>query len=384
MKKERKINKSTIGSTICIVVALFCMGVGFADKYKQKAQFKQASENAVRYISEKYGFDAEILGMTNDRYRWSFSKYSDEMELKMKYDDREFYVFAGRTKESSDCWDDYQSEEICSAAEKLLNENLPEGKILSLKLCDNDVYYYNLIKTYYDGTNLDEVLESCKGHIEMVLADTDLSDCEIADWFVEKEIFVRMTSFDTRERMEEFADRFDKNSTPQFNYTDYQKYAPYITDCLEIVDGEVTRLDIEMQKTNEFEYAYFPIEWRTFSRNCRDVQAVPLDYDQLSKSFGYYDEQYCLSKPVSRQYSFDSSYGDVWIYYPLEKLKDYDLDKIGVAWYSCGGFSNNRDISRAEICGDYAVFHLPFGEDYFMLVDNSGQEEYIPGWKKEN
>ena len=139
-----------------------------------------------------------------------------------------------------------------------------------------------------------------------------------------------------------------------------------------------------MQKTNEFEYAYFPVEWRTFSMNCRDVQAVPLDYDQLSKSFGYYDEQYCLSKPVSRQYSFDSSYGDVWIYYSLEKLKDYDLDKIGVAWYSCGGSLNNRDISRAEICGDYALFHLPFGEDYFMLVDNSGQEEYIPGWKKEN
>ncbi len=169
MENERKINGSTIKYGICFVVALFCMGVRFADKYNQKDQFKQASENAVRYISEKYGFDAEVLGMTNDRYRWSFSKYSDEMELKMKYGDREFYVFADRTKESSDCWDDYQSEEICSAAEKLLNENLPEGKILSLKLCDNDVYYYNLIKTYYDGTNLDEVLENCKGILKWFL-----------------------------------------------------------------------------------------------------------------------------------------------------------------------------------------------------------------------
>lgn len=385
MSDDKKARSYKIRTIICVAICLLSNGtvIGFKLKteHDHKVQFAQASENAERYISEKYGFDAEILGMTNDRYRWSFSEYSDEMELKMKHGDREFYVYADRTKDSSDCWDNYQTEEIYSAVEKLLNESLPGGKVIEMRLGSSGADYYSLINTYFDGTNLDEVLDGCSGHIEMVLADTDLSDTDIADRFMKGKINLKFTSFDTVEHMEEFAGS-DRGESDLYNYNWYQKYAPYITDYLEVSNGKVSRLDIQIQKTDEFEYAYFPVEWRSFSKTCNDIKAVPLDYDQLTESFGRENEEYCLSKPISRQYSFDSTYGDIWIYYPLEKLKDYDVEKIGLAWYSYGGMSNNRDISRAQICGDYAVFNIPFGEDYFMIVDNSGQEEYVPGWQK--
>lgn len=77
---------------------------------------------------------------------------------------------------------------------------------------------------------------------------------------------------------------------------------------------------------------------------------------------------------------------DVCIYYPLDKLEGRDIDRIGAAW--CGRSHvpwDDRGIARAEIYGDYAVFRICFGSEediMFMLVDNTGQEEYIPGKNK--
>ncbi len=385
-----KMSKKNCKPLCYSILALSFLSSGFviADKlitkHQHKVQFAQASDNAVRYIEDKYGFDAEILGMTNDRYSWSFSEYSDEMELKMKYGDREFYVYADRTGESFECWDDYQSEDIYSAAAEFMNKELPGGSILKMGLHSPGNYYYQLFDTYYDGTNIDEVLKSCSGHIEMVFADTDFSGIDGSGRFDDYNLSLRFTSFDTAEHMEEFIRSIDNTLLFDYDYNEYQKYAPYITDYFETSKDGIKRLNIKLDKTGEFEYAYFPVEWRTFAETCNSVKAERIDKDQLSESYGRYNEVYCLSKPVSKQYYFDSRYGDIWIYYPLEKLKGYDVEKLGIAWFSFGGMSNNRNISRAQICGDYAVFNIPFGEDYFMLVDNSGQEEYVPEYYKKS
>lgn len=53
-----------------------------------------------------------------------------------------------------------------------------------------------------------------------------------------------------------------------------------------------------------------------------------------------------------------------------------------LAWFSAGGMSNNRNNTKAEICGDYAVYRMPFGEDYFMFVDIGGYGEYVPDYSK--
>ena len=68
----------------------------------------------------------------------------------------------------------------------------------------------------------------------------------------------------------------------------------------------------------------------------------------------------------------------MWIYYPLEKLDGYDIEKVGLAWFSAGGMSDNHNIEKARVCGDYAVFNMPYGEDYFRLVYSENLAEYEP------
>ena len=41
-------------------------------------------------------------------------------------------------------------------------------------------------------------------------------------------------------------------------------------------------------------------------------------------------------------------------------------------------FPNNHNIEKARVCGDYAVFNMPFGEDFFRLICSENLAEYTP------
>ncbi len=377
MKEKKKLDTATI-----VWLVLLLLGLAFSvyvvvskivTKHEQEAQFEQASENAVRYVREKYGFDAEVIGT---RDGWSYGDDMKNMGLKMKYGDKEFYVFASCTEESSKACDDYQWDEISAAVESYVNEALPGGKIVCLNLSESQFLEF-LMYTYFDGNNIEQILSSCDGRIEMVFADTDFSESDMPQKLYDLGITPEFTSFDTLEHMDEFLDRIENNN----NYKHYQLFAPYITDHISIDDGKTERLDLHFMQTDDFEYCYFPAEWNSFSESSDKVKVEPSNKGKLGEIFGKYSEEYALAKPLSKEYYFDGIYGDLRIFIPLERLSGYDLEKVGVAWFSASGIYNDRDISRAEICGNYAVFNLPFGEDSFMLVDNSGQEEYVPAWK---
>ncbi len=382
MKEKKKLGTAKIVLLVLLLLVLAC-SVYFVvskivTKLEQKAQFDQASANAVRYVRDKYGFDAEVIG-TRSIDGWSYDNDMKNMGLKMKYGDKEFYVFASCTEESSKAWDNYQWDEISAAVESYVNEALPGGKIVCLNLSES-LFYEFLMYTYFDGNNIEQILSNCDGRIEMVFADTDFSESDMPQKLYDLGITPEFTSFDTQEHMDEFLNRADNPYHVFYDYH-FQAFAPHITDHICIDDGKTERLDLHFLQTDDFEYCYFPAEWNSFSESSDKVKAEPSNKGKLKEIFGKYGEEYALAKPLSKEYYFDGN-GGPWIFIPLEKLSGYDPEKLGVAWFStAGGMSNNRNISRAEICGDYAVFHLPFGEDSFMLVDNSGQKEYVPAGK---
>lgn len=386
MKEKKKLSGVAIVQIVCLSLMALCGGYRIIDRIvtekEHGAQLEQATANAVQYVRKKYGFEAEVLG-ADKTYSWSYGDEIGKMTIKMKHGDREFYVYTSRLAESTEGWDDYQWEEISAAAVNYVNESLPGGKLVELRLGSGDTSFVYLMDTYFDGENIEEIFKECNGSIEMIYADTDFSETDIPKRLYDYNIIPEFTSFDTKEHMEEFLQKSESRGYHYYNYNDYQKYAPYITDHITFDGGETIRLNVTIQKNDEFEYCYFPTQWRSFAKSCDTVRAECQDDGHLLSIYERHGEGYALSKPLSKEYSFDSIFGDVRIYYPLEKLEGYDLKNIGLAWFSGGGMSNNRNISRAEICGEYAVFNLPFGEDRFMLVDNTGQEEYVPGWAKQ-
>ena len=179
------------------------------------------------------------------------------MSLKMKYGDKEFYVYTNRREKSSEGYDDYQLDEIRTAVEAFVNERLPGGRIVSLKLGNEALYTSDLLDTYFDGDNLEEILEKCGSHIEMVFVNTDFSKTDLPKWFSDHNTEPEFTSFDTVEHMNEFLHKMEKSKSFEKEGI-YQKYAPYITDYIKISDGRTIRRDVRIQKKDEFEYCFFP------------------------------------------------------------------------------------------------------------------------------
>lgn len=296
------------------------------------------------------------------------------MSLKMKYGDKEFYVYTNRREKSSEGYDDYQLDEIQAAVEAYVNKRLPGGSIVSLKLGSEALCTSDFLDTYFDGDNLEEILEKCGSHIEMVFVDTDFSKTDLPKWFYDHNTEPEFTSFDTVEHRNEFLHKMEKSKSFEKEEM-YQKYAPYITDYIKISNGRTIRRDVRIQKKDEFEYCFFPsAEQENYQENYQQSSARDCvectESSLVGKTFAAQGKEELISRPLSGAYCLDSSRGEVWIYYPLCRIKEYDLGKIGIAWCS------NRtvpDIARADVCGEYAVFYLPGNEGVtsFMLVDNT-------------
>ena len=375
-------------AVLLVILVLFCgykIMLTIKEKNEYKAQLAMATENAVRYIRGKYGFEPEFI----DETEFSFDREElGIMYLNFQYNGKKFRVVSDCLKDNTVCIDNYQYEEVKQAlTDKILSE-CPNGKAVNVDVAcssplfqafdyfQTSVYFYGF-ETYYDGSNLDEILTDCTGKVEMIFADTDFSDMGIADWLAERNIDFEFTSFDTEERLKGFG------SNPSSWFSSYYRYkmlAPYITDHLEIKDGEKQGLNISFQSCGDFIYSYFPTKNNGFPVSS-EATAEERHPEAIAQHFKRYDEGEYVSKPITNAYVFDHGY-DIYIYYPLEKLKDYDIENIGVAWYSDGGQVNNRNIEKLSVWGDYAVFYLPVGADTFMLVDTSGYDEYIPGWAK--
>ncbi len=392
MTKKRKIAPRKIAAAVCLILLLLLCGYKvftfFKEKHDLEIMYEQAYSNARRNILDKYGFDAEFYeSEALKNYNPTTAKYG-YMQLKAKYKDKEFSVLSDCTKESPVILDSYQYDEIKSALTSKISEELQGGEVIGFSLAerspwDDSFFGYYGFQTFYDGNNLEKVLENCFGSINMVFADTDFSNVQIADKLQALDIDVELTSFDTEERLKDFR----KVYTEAFldSYISFKQFAPYITDHFEIKDGEKRRLDIKFQSCGDFMYAYFPVENRDFPISCdipvRENDGKP---SVVSQIYSQYGETEYVDKPLTSEFYFDTGYGDIYIYCPLDALKDYDLENIGAAWFSDGGMSNNRNIEKLAVYGDYAVFCLPFGETYCVLVDTSDFDQYIPDYMARN
>lgn len=376
MTKKRK-----IALTVFIIILVLLCGYKvftiLKEKHDTKVMYDFAYSNAQRNIRDKYGFDFELYESDWDKNANPDCAKLGCMWFTAKHDGREFQVISSCLAEDPVSLDDYQYDEIKSALLDEVSKELPGGKYVDCEIAQRspwDTFFgFSAFNTFYDGNNLDEVLGNVFGNISAVFADTEFSNVPIADRLQALNIDFELTSFDTEEHLEEFCQKSSESYIDE--YYRFKLFAPYITDHYEIKDGEVKRLDIKFQECGDFMYARFSDHWDFPVSEETEVKEQYF----VSQNFEYYGEGEYVSKPITGEYYFGS--WNVYIYYPLEALKDYDLENIGVAWYSHSGQTNNRNIEkRITVCGDYAVFSLPFGQISFMLVDTSDYEEYVPGW----
>lgn len=388
--------KSWLRNIICIICLVVLIAIPLClliarlhENHKKEELIAFARDTVTKYISDKYNFEVDSIELSHDKYTSQFHNDEGIFEFKVTYNDSYFYSLFVPEQDTYKCYDDYQWEEIYSAAEQSFSQHFPQGAIIDMKFygLGSPRLYLMDDKHYFDGSDIISFLQGCDGYVKMAFYDASFSQDEITDIIPVENIDIEFASFDTKEHRDEFLGCIDKSAIvfTTYLYESLEKYAPHLIDYIKIENGNYQGYNISVQKCDEFEYAYFPVELNSITLETQD-NIQPIKCAKPSKLIevytNYYDEGKWLGRPLSDEYYFDSIFGDIWIYYPLEKLEGYDLNSVGLAWFSASGISNNRNICKAEICGDYAVFHMPFGEDYFMFVDISGYDEYIPDYSK--
>lgn len=374
--------KTIISIAIILITVLSVCRVRYYYRHKYDKDIAFAKAEAETYLAEKYGFEDIILGRDEVYPTYFTDNNNFSTAFSANCGGEEFSVVFYKENGKAECFDNYQQEEIRAALEKYFCENFPKGSIISMYFSGKGVPYpyvgFMYKDAFFDGENIAGILSECQGKLEMAFYDTGFSQSDI-EKIIPKDsrLEAEFASFDTKELCDECV----SEAKEQIRYTHFylilEKYAPHLTDYIYIKNDGVNGLNVDIMENDEFLYAYFPVEPRKLATRT-DIAAEPVKTGKVTEIFTRYGEENYLGKQLSVEYYFDSIYGDVWIYYPLEKLDGYDIEKVGLAWFSAGGMSDNHNIEKARICGDYAVFNMPYGEDCFRLVYSENLAEYEP------
>ena len=166
----KNITRAIIAVLMVAVLSFYMTGCYTLGDYALMADYKkQAKTNAVNYIKEKYGIDAKALdadckvasmpGIVID----TDPTPSSEVTVKLKYDDKTFYVSITGIEPSTEGVDNYQLEDIKNDIKETLN-NIIGVTIEELYVCYGGYVFENptsptngMISEYYDGVNLNNI-----------------------------------------------------------------------------------------------------------------------------------------------------------------------------------------------------------------------------------
>lgn len=361
-------------------------------QYKFNKQWQSQNEiaeaNALEYVRDKYAIDAKVVSFRNDVYKdefngdyWITNLYNT---VTLESDGHKFNVIVKWKERSSDGYDNYYTDEVEELLRQQISENCHCKHFYSnisvySELDNNDMLFYidrggvYLAKDeHFDDSDLNGVLKDCYLSVEAFVVDTVFDDCELFDMFAQIDADADFYSFDTMEHLEaakEVAGKLNGNNMG------IMEYAPYITDYRSIHDGKNVHRDFGVKTKDDMLFMAFPSKMSESDDSVSDKVIIE-NCDIIHSYYGHNKVSEYLSSPITDGYTV-SGYS-MWsvivcVYYPLEKLKDHDIEDVGLAWAQ----SISYGINRPEIVDDYAVFFLNPGVA-FKLVDTKGLEPLEP------
>lgn len=383
--------------TIRLLILLALLGYNgykLFDKYKFNKQWKYQSSlarsNAVKYVKEKYGIDAEIVSLYSEQCK--NNNYFIKEMLKCNYDyvelsdgEKNFYVCINWKEETTDGYDTYESDKILNAINQRVETEFPESRITLCSIISHDFNHSGIFRLYrsgiylaknerFDEIELETILQRCKSEIYAVCADAVFDDCELFDFLQRNNFEGKFISLTDKAILDEFISSSSIDTSKGFEQQ-CKKYMPYITDRRKITESGNFRSLYDLKNIDEFKLCFCPDERiGSGSKIFNIVQA-----DSIFANYEIREIDSFLSKPFSKGYQFDkASWGRVYIYYPLNKIEGHDLSDIGAAWFG----DHCYDIARPTVAGDYAVFELSEHASQFVIIDTKGMEPFTPNYKR--
>lgn len=322
---------------LSMMVLVVFTGCGYTEEEKAQMQEyeSQASENAIQYIAEKYGFQAKVLETSCETVEsfgvpdFSPSATGDVL-VRMEHNGEEFLVMISGEEATTDGMDNYQLEHVQLAladqTRVLTGFSAKEilviyGNYYETRMDLNDS---GMVRTYYDGNNLSEVLSEGDCQIVFSFVDVDLSMIDAGEV---KEAFGNSECLFVSYRSEE---DFENAGRRRFNMGgaplayDIEDKALYIGEYRVIGGSEEEYVVYELREQDGIYYV--PQD--------RDAQVILTEttLDDVSNwnGRGFLDAKQVLDTA----YAITSESNAIYFFIPVDLLEDVgSADTVGMIVY---------------------------------------------------
>ncbi len=328
-----------------LMLGLFT-GCGYTEEEKAQMQEyeSQASENAIQYISEKYGFKANVLETSCETVDSSgvpdFSpSATGDVLIRMEHNGDEFLVMISGEEPTTDGIDNYQLEQVQRAIEEQMHAitgfSVQEVLVVYGSYYETrmDLKDSGLVRTYYDGSNLSEVLSEENCQIVFSFVDVDLSEVSagaVKETFGDGELL--LVSYRSEEDFEDAGRRCYNLGGAPLAY-DVEDKALYIREY-RVIGG------------NDEEYVVYDLREQDgiyYIPQDRDAQVIltKTELDDVSNwnGRGFLDARQVLDTA----YAITSETNAIYFFVPVELLEDIgSADSEGMIAYQYEGDDGTR------------------------------------------
>ena len=370
-------------SCIALLLELLLLSNLLRTQYRNNKFKDQIKANAVAFIQKKYGFTAEPIEIEQEHYSSDSDRWKEQNSVvTMQKDNKKFHVFTSIDPESDENADDYQYDEINEALKQQFEAAYPGGTCILVQTYDPNlfgIHALGCIKPYYDGSNLAQICENRSCNVRMICVQPETDAQLLIDAIDGLSISGYVIAFSDADVCNTFAQAED---------TSYiEEYLPYINDYVKINGNQIQPTDYVINQHDDFLYCYSPNPYnRENGDSSKDIMIQEPNQNMIAENAKkFWHAEAYAEKQIGKVYKVQSFYGDVFLYYPLsaEIFKEHDPENTGAFWFSQSGIANDHDIALPEIIGEYAVYRLPYSDQWFMMTDLTGMPKYIPDWKKD-
>ncbi len=326
-----------------LIVIMYATFTGCGYSKEEKAQMqkyeKQASKNAVHYISEKYDFQANVLDADCETAESSgvpdFSpSATGDVLVHMEYEGHEFSVMISGEESTTDGSDNYQLEQMKQAIVEEMNIltglSMKDMQVLygSYYQAGMDLDDSGLVHAYYDGSNLSEVLseEDCQIVCSYVGVDLSMIDAGVIKELV-GDAEILLVSYRSEEDLANVRNReFNLGGTP-LAY-DIEDKALYVDEYRVIGGNEEAYVEYDLGQQNGIYYV--PKD------SAAQVVLTETVLDDASNwnGRGFINAQQILDTA----YSIESESDVIYFFIPVDMLEDRGSeDTMGMIVYQYEG-----------------------------------------------
>ncbi len=356
---NRKYRICLIALMAFVTMLLAGCGNSMAEKAEMRKYEATATDNAIKYVQKKYGFEAEVKDTQLEKadpgcvpqFKFVPTGYA---YVKVLTEDKEFNVYITGEEESTEGYDDYQSQLITDAFLSYVKKSTgvsPKAATIRYGRDNQDATITNLTEYYYDGTNFDDILqkESFSGVLEYVdgIQLSQLNTYHAMDSLRQTAdvdlLLVKYRSQDAFEKVPTHI--YNLDGTPvEFESDDY---AVYMQEKLVVTTQEVNYESFALTESGPFSY---------FTKNHENVlmrKTKPMDITNLS-GYGEGDG----IKSLSDTFTIETEADTVYIYVPAAIVKSAGTDadvKIALQYNYADGSSEylSQTVDYEQVVSDY-------------------------------